>query len=66
MNAKGVYARPSVVISVTTNVFHEQPQAYIYVVGCSHYECLVAAYVTLGRIYMPLVVDAKIAWHLKG
>ena len=31
LNAKGVYIRPSMVISVTTNVFHEQPRAYIHV-----------------------------------
>ena len=40
--------------------------AYIYVVGCSHYEYLVAAYITSGRIYTPLLVDAKTAWHSKG
>ena len=56
----------SMVISVTTNVFHEQPCAHIYAVGCSYYEYLVAAYVTSGRIYMPLVIDAKTAWHSKG
>ena len=31
LNAKGVYIRPLMVISVTTNVFHEQPRAFIYV-----------------------------------
>ena len=31
LNGKGVHIRPSVIISVTTNVFHEQPRAYIYV-----------------------------------
>ena len=30
LNAKGVYIRPSMVISVTTNAFHGQPRAYIY------------------------------------
>ena len=29
LNAKGVYIRLSVVISVTTNVFHKQPLPYI-------------------------------------
>ena len=31
LNAKGVYIRPSMVNSVTKNVFHEQPRGYIYV-----------------------------------
>ena len=35
-------------------------------VGYSYYEYLVAAYVKLGRIYTPLAVDAKTAWHSKG
>ena len=30
LNAKGAYIRPSMVISVTTNVFHEQRWVYIY------------------------------------
>ena len=34
--------------------------------GCSYYEYLVAAYVTWGYIYTPLIVDAKTAWHSKG
>ena len=31
LNAKGVYIRPLMVISVTTNVFLEQPRTFIYV-----------------------------------
>ena len=35
-------------------------------VGCSCYEYLVAAHVTSGRIYTPLVVDVKTAWQSNG
>ena len=31
LNATGIYIRPSMVISMTTNVLHEQPWVYIYV-----------------------------------
>ena len=54
------------VISLTTNVFHEQPWAYKYAIGGSHYEYLVATYVTSGLMYTPLVVGANTAWHSKG
>ena len=66
LNAKGVYIRPSMVISVTT-MFSTNNHERIYTcIGCSCYEYLVAAYVTSGRMYTPLVVDAKTAWHSKG
>ena len=69
LNAMGIYIRPSMVISMTTNVLHEQPWVYIYVRWLfvlwilDHCICYIGTY-----IYRPssLVVDAKTAWHSKG
>ena len=69
LNAKGIYIRPSMAISMTTNVFHEQPWVYIYVRWLFVLWILVHCICYIGTyIYRPsyLVVDAKTVWHSKG
>ena len=63
LNAKGMYIRPSMVISVATNVFSQTTKGIYTCLLVVHIMSTWSLHVISGHIYTPLVVAAKTAWH---